>query len=53
MFTYAYNYDNTNYKVIPFTKLTNQLANYKSYYEKYSKLLSSDNDIVKIYPIGD
>ncbi len=53
LFTYAYNYDNTNYKVIPFTKLTNQLANYKSYYEKYSKLLSSDNDIVKIYPIGD
>lgn len=53
LFNYAYNYDNINYKVIPFTKLTNQLVNYKSYYEKYSKLLTSDNDIVKIYPIGD
>lgn len=52
LFTYAYNFDNRDYKVIPFTKLTNELVNYKSYYEKYKNLLSIDNKI-NFYSIGE
>ena len=53
LLTYAYNSNGTNYKVIPFTKLSTELANYKSYYEKYSSLLTSSNDKIKVYPIGE
>ena len=53
LLTYAYNTNGTNYKVIPFTKLSTELANYKSYYEKYSSLLTSSNDKIKVYPIGE
>lgn len=53
LLTYAYNSNGTNYKVIPFTKLSTELANYKSYYEKYSNLLTSSNDKIKVYPIGE
>ena len=53
LFNYAYNYDNTNYKVIPFTKLTNELINYKSYYEKYKNLLSDTNLKIEFYSIGE
>ena len=53
LLTYAYNSNGTNYKVIPFTKLSTELANYKSYYEKYSNLITSSNDKIKVYPIGE
>lgn len=53
LLTYAYNSNGTNYKVIPFTKLSTELANYKSYYENYSNLLTSSNDKIKVYPIGE
>lgn len=52
LFTYANNLNNTEYKVIPFTKLTNELVNYKSYYEKYKTLLNFDNKI-NFYSIGE
>ena len=38
---------------IPFFALSTELANYKSYYEKYSNLLTSSNDKIKVYPIGE
>lgn len=53
LLTYAYNSNGTNYKVIPFTKLSTELTNYKSYYEKYSELLTASNDKIEVYPIGD
>lgn len=53
LFTYAYNNNSTDYKVIPFTKLTNELVNYKSYYEKYKTLLSSNDLKINFYSIGD
>lgn len=53
LLTYAYNYNNTGYKVIPFTKLTTELPNYKSYYEKYENLLSTEENKIKFYPIGE
>ena len=53
LFNYAYNYDNTNYKVIPFTKLTNELINYKSYYEKYKNLLTNSDLKIEFYTIGE
>lgn len=52
LLTYAYNTGNTNYKIIPFTKLSTELANYKAYYEKYNDLLSVDN-LISVYPIGE
>lgn len=51
LLVYAYNANGQKYKVIPFTKLTNELNNYNTYYEKYNKLLSNDN--IKLYTIGD
>lgn len=53
LFTYAYNQDNVAYKVIPFTKLTSELVNYKSYYEKYKTLLSNDDLNINFYSIGE
>ena len=53
LFTYAYNLNNTEYKVIPFTKLTNELVNYKSYYEKYKTLLNIPNTKINFYSIGE
>ena len=53
LFNYAYNVNNTQYKVIPFTKLTNELLNYKSYYEKYKTLLTLPDNQIKFYSIGE
>lgn len=53
LFTYAYNNNSTEYKVIPFTKLTNELLNYKSYYEKYKTLLTNNDLKINFYSIGE
>lgn len=53
LLTYAYNDGGTQYKIVPFTKMTNELINYKTYYEKYNKLLTENNDNVKLYEIGE
>ena len=53
LLTYAYNYDSTSYKVIPFTKLTNELLNHKEYYNKYNELLTNANSDIKLYSIGE
>ena len=53
LFTYAYNADSRDYKVIPFTKLTNELVNYKSYYEKYKTLLNIPDNKINFYSIGE
>ncbi len=53
LLTYAYNNYGLQYKVIPFTKIINELGTYKTYYEKYNKLLTENNDMVKLYEIGE
>lgn len=53
LLTYAYNLNNTGYKVIPFTKLSTELLNYKSYYDKYDSLLSNPENNISLYPIGE
>lgn len=53
LLTYAHNINNTNYKVIPFTKLSTELTNYKSYYEKYKTLLAPSDGLIKIYSIDE
>lgn len=53
LLTYAYNRGGIQYKIIPFTKITNELLNYRTYYEKYKKLLTENNDKVKLYEIGE
>lgn len=50
---YAYNLNGRNYKVIPFAKISNELANYKTYYDKYKELLTKDNNEIKFYNIGE
>ena len=42
LLTYAYNNDNTDYKVIPFNKLDKELKNYKTYYDKYTEILTKN-----------
>ena len=53
LLTYAYNINNTGYKVIPFAKISTELTDYKTYYNKYNELLSSDEFKIKLYSIGD
>ena len=53
LLTYAYNNNGLLYKILPFTKITNELRTYKTYYEKYNKLLTENNDMVKLYEIGE
>lgn len=53
LLTYSYNRSGMQYKVIPFTKITNELSNYKAYYEKYDKLLTENNENIKLYEIGE
>ena len=53
LLTYAYNNYGLQYKVIPFTKIINELGTYKTYYKKYNKLLTENNDMVKLYEIGE
>lgn len=53
LFTYAYNNNSRDYKVIPFTKLTNELINYKAYYEKYKSLLNIPDNKINFYSIGE
>jgi poly-gamma-glutamate synthesis protein (capsule biosynthesis protein) len=53
LLTFAYNYNNTMYKVIPFTKLTNELLDHKAYYNKYNELLTNSNLDIKLYSIGE
>ncbi len=53
LLTYAYNQFKTNYKVIPFTKITNELSNYKTYYDKYSAIIKGNNDYINVYSLGE
>ena len=53
LLTYAYNDAGTQYKIVPFTKITKELSSYKTYYEKYNKLLTENNDKIKLYEIGE
>ena len=53
LLTYAYNNDNTDYKVIPFNKLDKELKNYKTYYDKYTEILTKNEKEVTLYKIGD
>lgn len=53
LLTYCYNNNNIGYKVIPFTKISTELTDYKTYYNKYNELLSSDEFKIKLYSIGD
>ena len=53
LLTYAYSLNGVNYKVVPFTKIQTELNDYKIYYEKYNKLLTENNQNVKLYPIGE
>lgn len=50
---YAYSVNNSKYKVLPFAKIDKELINYKTYYEKYKNLLTSENDSIQFYNIGD
>jgi len=52
LLNYTYNLNN-NYKVIPFTKMSNELNNYHDYYDKYNELLTTNNSELKLYAIGD
>lgn len=53
MLTYAYNSNGANYEVLPFTKITNELKEYKTYYEKYKTELTKDKDYIKVYSLGE
>jgi len=53
LLTYAYNNANTNYKILPFSKITNQLNNYQSYYDKYKEVVTRNSDRVNVYEIGE
>ena len=53
LLTFAYNSYNTQYKIIPFTKLSTELTDYKFYYDKYKNMLVTSNDQIKMYPIGE
>ena len=53
LFTFAYNQYKTNYKVLPFTKITNELSSYETYYDKYSTLLTTNNENINVYELGD
>ena len=53
LMNYAYNINGANYKIIPFSKMSNELTNYKTYYDNYKELLTSKNDKVKFYDIGE
>lgn len=53
LLTYAYNENSTNYKVIPFSKISTELVNYESYYLKYKELLTKDKEYINLYTIGE
>ncbi len=53
MLTFAYNKNNTGYKVIPLKDITTELKDYKTYYEKYKTILTKDKDYVKVYDLGE
>lgn len=53
LLTYNYNQYKTNYKVIPFTKITNELTDYETYYEKYSEIIKENNESITLYELGD
>lgn len=50
---YAYNVNNSKFKVLPFAKIEKELNNYKTYYDKYKELLTKDNENIEFYNIGD
>ena len=52
LLTYAYNNYGNEYKVIPFSKIQDELQDYTTYYEKYKKLLIDNNSDINIYSIG-
>lgn len=53
MLIYAYNKDNTNYQIIPFSEITTELSNYKTYHDKYSELLTNNKDYIKVDKLGE
>lgn len=53
LLTYTSNQNATNYKVIPFSKITNELVYYDTYYNKYKELLTKDKDYINMYSIGE
>lgn len=51
---YTYHRGFTNYKIIPFSKLTNEIfSGYTNYYDKYQKILTSMNDTVSVTKLGE
>jgi poly-gamma-glutamate synthesis protein (capsule biosynthesis protein) len=50
---FAYNQFKTNYKVIPFNKITTELPSYSTYYEKYNKVLTDNKDYINVYKLGE
>lgn len=50
---FAYNQFKTNYKVIPFDKITTELPSYSTYYEKYNKVLTDNKDYINVYKLGE
>lgn len=53
LLTYVYSLNGSNYRVVPFTKIQNELNDYKIYYEKYNKLLTENNNDIKLYSLGE
>ncbi|HOO67817.1 MAG TPA: CapA family protein [Bacilli bacterium] len=53
LLTYAYNQYSTNYKVLPFTTITDELSSYETYYDKYSEILKTNDDSINIYELGE
>lgn len=51
---YAYNKDGEgSYKIIPYSKIDKEFSQYKTYYDKYKKLLTEDKDYINVYSIGE
>ncbi len=50
---YAYSVNNSKYNVIPFAKIDKELNNYKTYYDKYKYIITTENDSIEFYNIGE
>lgn len=50
---YYNNSNGNNYKIIPFAELSNELANYMTYFDKYKSIIESGNVDLKFYNIGE
>lgn len=52
LLNYTYAIGN-NYKIIPFSKMKDELKDYKTYYDTYKELLTNENKNIKLYAIGE